>query len=352
MKQAGKWRLIRPFLWLWPPALILLWWAFGGESIKSLGRVLLGLDPRQMALLLLINLAILLLFSSRWWLLLRAMGYRIPYFSLTAYRVAAFSVSYFTPGPQFGGEPLQVLFLQRRHGVPASAAISSVFLDKLLELLANFTFLILGLLVIITGGIAADWFQPWVWLPALSVLLLPGLHMLALRRGRHPFSEFLARLKPDGFKHRFLQKGYEVIQDAERRLADFFMQKPLALLQSVFLSGLIWLALIGEYYLMLSFAGLKVDLSQTVMALTSMRLALLTPLPGGLGAVEASQVLALKALGFSSAEGLLVSLILRGRDFVVGGLGLWINGWLFRPWRAGYAQVPIWVEKGESYDKD
>lgn len=352
MKQARKWRLIQSFLWLWAPALVLLWWAFGGESIQGAAQALLGLNPWRIALLLLINMAILLLFSSRWWLLLRAMGYRIPYFSLTAYRVAAFSVSYFTPGPQFGGEPLQVLFLQRRHGVPTSAAISSVFLDKLLELLTNLTFLILGLLVIITGGVAAVWFQPRGWLPVLGVLLLPGLHMLALRHGQQPFSEFLAWLKLDGFKHQFLRKGYEVIQEAERRLSVFFMQKPLALLQSVFLSGLIWLALIGEYYLMLSFAGLKVDLLQTIMALTSMRLALLTPSPGGLGAVEASQVLALKALGFSNAEGLLVSLILRGRDFVVGGLGLWINGWLFRPWRAGYAQVPISVEKGESYDKD
>ena len=47
------------------------------------------------------------------------------------------------------------------------------------------------------------------------------------------------------------------------------------------------------------------------------------PLPGGLGTVEAAQMLALTQLGFDPAIGLSASLLIRGRDVLLGLAGLW-----------------------------
>ncbi len=69
------------------------------------------------------------------------------------------------------------------------------------------------------------------------------------------------------------------------------------MLQATLVSLSVWLGMVFEYWLMTYFLGLRLSLMQAVSALTAARLAFLTPLPGGLGALEASQVLALQTLG-------------------------------------------------------
>ena len=98
----------------WGIALALLAWVLirvpFGDALTALARLTLA----QIGGLILLNGLIFLTFSGRWWLILRAQGHTIPYLRLSAYRLAAFGVTYFTPGPQFGGEPLQVYLVQRR----------------------------------------------------------------------------------------------------------------------------------------------------------------------------------------------------------------------------------------------
>ncbi len=76
----------------------------------------------------------------------------------------------------------------------------------------------------------------------------------------------------------------------------------------------------------LRFLGLGLTLIQLVVILTAARIAFLLPLPGGIGTLEASQVLAFQALGFDPALGLSFSLAVRARDVLFGGIGLWWGG--------------------------
>jgi hypothetical protein len=59
-------------------------------------------------------------------------------------------------------------------------------------------------------------------------------------------------------------------------------------------------------------------------------LAFLTPLPGGLGALVSSQILAISAMGYSIEDGARVAIIIRARDLLFGGLGLYLVGRLIR----------------------
>jgi uncharacterized membrane protein YbhN (UPF0104 family) len=61
---------------------------------------------------------------------------------------------------------------------------------------------------------------------------------------------------------------------------------------------------------------------QALAGLTTMQVAFLVPVPAGLGAIEASQVFALGAMGFPPSMGLTMSLVMRARDLLFGGLGL------------------------------
>lgn len=81
-----------------------------------------------------------------------------------------------------------------------------------------------------------------------------------------------------------------------------------------------------EFALITSFLHIELNASQTIAAWTASWLAFLVPWPGGLGALEASQVLAFGAFGVSAAAAIGVTLVIRARDLLIGGLGLLLAG--------------------------
>ena len=321
MKTARRssWR----WLWLtWLIVPLLLWWALRGVPFSQISEALSGLRAWQVVILVAINLVILMAFSGRWWYLLRSMGHPVPYLALTRYRIASFAVSYFTPGTQFGGEPVQVYALEQRHAAPRDAAISSVYLDKVFEVLGNFTFLVIAFAIISLSGFSPGRWQSGLWLIILAILLLPALHLWALWRGWLPAGALLQRLGAACARWQWLCLALRTAQDAEQRLGDLLRAKPRVVLASLIFSIGVWLLLIFEYALMLAFIGLRLSLAEVVAALAAARLAFLVPVPGGLGALEASQVFAMQQLGHPAALGVTLSLLIRARDLLVGFAGL------------------------------
>jgi uncharacterized protein (TIRG00374 family) len=97
-------------------------------------------------------------------------------------------------------------------------------------------------------------------------------------------------------------------------------------MQAFLISLVSWVAILVEFWLMLRVLGLNLTPIQVISTLTAARIAILLPLPGGLGTLEASQVLALGAFGLNPAAGISLSLLIRVRDVALGGLGLWWGG--------------------------
>ena len=318
-----KKRIIAIALWLL--VILLIWWAWRDLSLEALSATIQKLNLLSLAILFAINAVIILLFSSRWWLIVRALGQRVPYLVLAKYRLASFGVSYFTPGPQFGGEPLQVYLLKARHGIPTEIALASVSLDKILEMLANFTFLALGILMVVSQGV---FFQEMAGLLILISAGMVGLllgYLLALLIGKTPLAWSFGRLPLLRRDAPSLNKIRQILLDVESQIGEFCRQQPLLIFQASALSAIIWLALLGEYFLVLHFFGLETSLLNVLTIIIFARLAFLTPLPGGLGALEAGQVFAMQSLGFDPILGVSMSLFIRVRDSLFGLLGLWLG---------------------------
>ncbi len=323
-------------LWLLVP--LLVWWAVRDLRLADMFQSLDRLSGAQILILVALNVGIFMLVSGRWWLLLRTQGDAIPYLSVVGYRLVAFGISYFTVGPQIGGEPAQVYYLQSRHAIPTSRALASVSLDKILELLANFAFLLVGIFAALGSGLLADLapVQAVAWMAVPFIMLLA--YTIAVWRGKTPLSSLLSRLSPGEGRLKWL---VQAVLAAEGQIGLFCQQNPLAVLAASLISALIWGMMALEYWLALSFLGIPVSLLQAIAVLTAASVAFLFPLPGGLGALEASQVLAMEALGFSSALGLSISLLIRGRDIALGGLGVLWGGVLAR--RQPRASLPVQV---------
>ncbi|MCS7038351.1 MAG: lysylphosphatidylglycerol synthase transmembrane domain-containing protein [Anaerolineae bacterium] len=309
-------------LLLWVLALLALFLVVRQAPPAAIWAVWRRLTVEQITALIAANAAVLVLLTGRWWSILRGQGYRIGYHRPFGYRLAAFAVSYLTPGPQFGGEPLQVYLLHRREALPLTAATATVALDRLLELVVNFSFLILGTGVVIGLGVAGPSATALLFGLALALLSLPLAYLLMLARGRQPLARVLATLT------RRWSHGYRLatlMAEVENQAGRFCRQHPGHLLLALGVSLGAWAAMVAEYWLAARFLGVSLGPAQTVAALTAARFAYLLPMPGGLGAFEAGQLLALTALGFGPAEAMALALLIRGRDLVTAALGIWLG---------------------------
>jgi len=312
-----------PLLWLLLSlaALGLFAWALRGVELAEIGRVLSQISGGQIITLLVVNGAIVLLMSLRWWLILRAQGFLLPILRIVRYRLAAFGVSYFTPGPHFGGEPLQVVLLRQEHSLESSSAVVSVTLDKVLDLLSNFGFLSIGIAIVLRNGLIGSELLIGVQTISAVLLVLPLLYLLALLRGWAFVTYLLAKVK---------QNWAMLAKDGEAQLIILLRDKRKLVVQSLMVSALLWIALLFEYWLALRYLGLNLGLVQLLAIVVAARLAMLAPTPGALGALEAAQVVAMQSQGFDPSYGLSLSLLIRARDILFGGLGLWLGGRLLR----------------------
>ncbi len=302
----------------------LVYVALHKAPLAEIGQVLGGLRLWQILALICVNGAIYSLVTARWWIIVRAEKPVIRYLPMIAVRLSVFAISYFTLGPQVGGEPLQILYLRRRYGVSYTRATASVVMDKLFELLGNFVLLSFGLVAILHSGLLADVSATSrVLLLGLAVLVTwPLVHIALLYRRVYPVSALLHALGPRITQHRAVR-----FTRASEHLAGQFCQRhPRAMLAGFAVSLLAAVATVSEYALITSFVRISLPFWKLVTAWTTGWLAFLMPLPGGAGALEASQVSVLGLFGISTAAAVSVVLLIRGRDLFIGGLGLLLAG--------------------------
>lgn len=309
--------------------LVLGWWALQTIKLQEIGRILQQLTLPKGILLAAANLLVLVTLTGRWWLFLYGLGYLLPFYILLRYRIAAFAVSYFTPGPHFGGEPLQVYLLNQRHGVPVAPAIASVTLDKVLEMTVNFAVLAGGAFLILQQEVLTTTLLSQPRTGLVSVLLFLPLVALVVWVGRQRLAYRVGHQERSGR----LAQWLAMLKQSLGQMVDLWRSKPALFLAAGAVSLLSWVALIGEFWYMTAALELDLSFTQAMTLLFAMRVAILLPMPAGLGALEAGLALATTALGLSPAAGLSMSLLIRLRDVVLGLIGLWLGGFALWPHR-------------------
>jgi uncharacterized protein (TIRG00374 family) len=175
----------------------------------------------------------------------------------------------------------------------------------------------------------------WIVSP---LLLLPLGMLWVVCSGKRPFSRLLVLIVTISIGSYQLsqvwqswKKLHRAIQKSEQQAECICHQKRGVLWLAVAVSVLNWFSILGEFWIMYRFLGLSLSRIDLIIVLTAARLAFLTPLPGGFGALEASQVLVLNALGFNPAFGLSACVVIRIRDLLTGCYGLWLtNRFLMR----------------------
>ncbi len=307
---------------LWAAALILVAWVLSRLPLADIALSITRLSLVQWLAWIGINLSIILLATQRWQVFTDMLAIPVRFGELLMMRQAGQAVSFITPGPQFGGEPLQVFWLWQRKS-PIHRALLAVGLDRFYELWINFSLLLLGVFFLWASP-AAD-IVDWRKIAAVLLLVLLMLSLLGGLLFKQPerILGWLMRATRHWQHHprlHAIQTHWQRLgSDARRIMAE---QKP-ALLKAFILSLCGWAGLIGELWLVLGFFDLVLDYSAFLCILVSMRLAFLLPLPGGIGTLEAALFLAFQYLGLPTAAVIGVIALIRLRDVVVLMAGLW-----------------------------
>ena len=305
----------------------LLAWSWRDLSLTAVGAAIARWGWREGLLFGALNLFILAAMCWRWSFILRQLHFPIGFGSLILYRMGSNTLSYVTPGPQFGGEPLQVYCLAAHQQVPPATASASVAVDRLIELVGNLTFLTLaGIYVLPTVSSDAAAVRPAL-LTMAGLGLAAGLLLGAVASGRKPLSRLAvwgarrARWSPK------LAGLIEMVPATESLAASVLAPRHIGWYA---LAGVVqWGAFLAELWIIYTFLGVTLSAPALLTLAVAARLAFLLPLPGGWGILEAGQVTAFAGLGGDPTVAMAACLIMRARDLVLiaTGAGLLIN-WL------------------------
>ena len=305
----------------------LIWFTAGVLIILTILELPIGdMLPRIDAIsnsvwttLFLVNLVILFLAVKRWQIISQIFGVEISFARLLIIRQAGSTFSFVTPGPQFGGEPLQALWLNRGQGVPLDNTIASIGADRFIEIFINFSFLFLGILLVIQGNIEADLSSAGFFV-SLSLICLITLLSLLFYKHRFIVSSLFSLYRL--VFQKTSDKGQE--QRITTSISVIFSRiekEKLKVSFAIVIGAFGWLALIFELYLMMRALNLTPDLYEIVFVMLGIRIALLMPIPGGVGTIETSLIWSFGILGLSLVGAAGVIALNRIRDLIILALG-------------------------------
>lgn len=318
-------KLVGLFLWL--VAFALVGWVLSQMPLDSIAQTIAALTWMDWLAWGGINLAIILISTQRWRVLTKMLRLPVTFVQLLLIRQAGQTVSFITPGPQFGGEPLQIYWLYKRYGIAVHSAVLALGLDRFYELWINFAVLILGVGLLLSPASVIPVMstsanlQEVLSILCLVVLIMTLIGWTILQRPLW-ISQRTEKLAQHWLQNPRLQKIDDHWQALGTDLqAAVRTQKP-ALLRAFALSLLTWGGIVAEMVLVLHILDIEVAMSGVILILVATRLALLLPLPGGIGTLEASLLWSFQSLGLPTSAAVGVIALMRLRDAIVLVTGL------------------------------
>lgn len=312
---------------LWLVALVLVSWTLSQMPLADIGRTLAALEFDQWSTWVVVNVAVILIATARWTVLARMLEQSTGFVELLLVRQAGQTISFITPGPQFGGEPFQIYWLYKRAGMAIHSAVLSLSLDRFYELWVNFLMLILGVVWLIVSpdfGIQTRTGGNWQQILLLMIFVLLLLSALAFVLIRQPtfVSSLLEKSGARWLDNPRLKKLDDHWHSMGEDLRVAVDKKKPALLVALLTSVMVWVLIVLEMWLVLGFFDISLNISGLILILVAMRIALLLPLPGGIGTLEASVFWSFQILQLPPSAALAVIAMMRLRDIAVLLAGL------------------------------
>jgi len=269
----------------------------------------------------------LVLLPSGAWHALRTLGWlmcfpatdRPSFWRLFRVRLAADAVSYFTIRG-VASEPLRVVLLLDR--VPAAASTASTILERTAMGVMSVVLVALTAIAAMSSeAVPGDWQQIFRAIAIVAVVVVLLTLILLTRKGRYIGPLFEALYRRTGWSWTEGRVAHFIL-DVETLFLDLARSDPARLRHLVGLAVACYALMVLEIWLVFWAIGQSIDIWSSVFVETFTRSASVFTgvIPGSLGAMEASNVAVVRALGLAGAGSL--ALARRVRGLFWAGLGL------------------------------
>jgi len=251
--------------------------------------------------------------TKKWHVINKSIDIKIPFWELYLYRLSGYCISYLTPGPRVGGEPVIASLLKKR-GINYMKSLSAMVIDKTLDASAS------GVVFIIGVFTALSWFalpgntKSLMIVVAVLFAAIIGYFYYRMLKGKNFLGKIIQITKMN--KISFLKKYEKKITDFEELIIKFHKTKKKAFLKATSLAFLSVILMFFEYFFVLRILGESTSVVGLFLIVAFVGAALLFPIPAAIGSLEAGQISAAAINGLKSSIGFGISIIIRARDLV------------------------------------
>jgi hypothetical protein len=252
--------------------------------LSEIGARIASASPGWLAMSLGISIITFVLRAQRWVWILRPVG-RVPIFP--AFRATAIGFAANTVLPARAGEIIRPAVLARERDLPFPALLASIVFERILDALAQLTFLAIALA---GGGVTGSFSSGRVrWVVAGIAAVAIGVALFAV----------LWRETTEGFLDRVFGILPARLRPVARRIAHTFLDGFASLktprLAALVAGGslLMWLVINVQVYCTMRAFGVDLPLTAAFVVTTAAVLGLAVPTPGGVGGYHAAVQFAL-----------------------------------------------------------
>jgi len=254
---------------------------------------------------------IILVAILRWQQIIESQGCQISIAALVKPYLVAHSVNYLMPTVPFGSEIVRGYTLKEKTDFPGNIAISSAFIDRILEITAHLIMAFLGIF----------YFLLKVGMPPYNLgIILGGGFLVALI----PISLFYFKsLRKESLVKFFIKKSEKnIILNVEEEVFDFFDAKKISFWKGLIMAFLRDIVSLFRTYFIIIFLGESLNFFSAFSVFSFSTLAQFFPIPAALGSHEITQVFIFGKLGLGAGTATAFTMIIRGAELFFALLGL------------------------------
>lgn len=308
-------KLVSLFIWLF--ALLLAIWILSLLPLDEVSEAITKLHFQQWCQWIALNIAAIIFLTCRWQVLITAIRLPLGFFNLLRIRQAGQLVSFVTPGPQFGGEPMQVYWLWHKYSMPLHHSFLAVGVDRFFELWVNFSILLVMLLALIFSN-PHDFIEwQYIALVLASIIITMIIIGWTLLRRPQAIEAWINRIISPWLHHKRMREIDQHLINFNRMLQAAFTHRRKYFGIAIGLSFLGWTCMLAELWLLLNFIEIPLSSTNFLLLFVLVRLAFLLPLPGGLGTIEAAIFWGFQYLSFPLSAATSLIVLMRLRDVTI-----------------------------------
>lgn len=307
---------------------LLFVFAFQQVGPQEIQEALFLFPKEGLAVAIAVNfLAVFLIGSYRWQLVLKAQNCPISFWKVMRAKMAGFTLSYITPAALVGGEPVRAYMVKEESKCGWEKSFASVIIDQTVFFASLFFAMILGFLFLADHfSLPAEVFYAFgiIFIGSASLFYLFYRKLVNRSAGEQAFFTFIihkTRLDRLGF----VKKKLHNVDAAEKIMEKFFREEKKYVLAVVLLALFEAFLDILVISIICFYLGQDVGFSKSLGVFFFLTLANFFPIPGSLGSFEMALTFVFGLLGIGKEIGLAFSLISRLINIifcVAGGFAL------------------------------